>query len=132
MNRVAASLAPEDTESCLRELERLAPRIGLAEVRLTPRWPTWRTTSCASSRGVHRLTTKQEARGFCAQAFAAMPLIRITSQRRLYGPGFAIDEASVEAVTANGEPTGFQPLHVFEFADGQTSRQSAWQAPRLQ
>ena len=33
-NRVAASLAPEDTDSCLRELDRLAPRIGLAEVRL--------------------------------------------------------------------------------------------------
>jgi 3-dehydroquinate dehydratase/shikimate dehydrogenase len=34
MNRVAASLAPEDTEACLRELDRLASRIGLAEVRL--------------------------------------------------------------------------------------------------
>jgi 3-dehydroquinate dehydratase len=34
MNRVAASLAPGDTTSCLEELERLAPRIGLAEVRL--------------------------------------------------------------------------------------------------
>jgi 3-dehydroquinate dehydratase type I len=34
VNRVAASLAPEDTETCLRELDRLAPRIGLAEVRL--------------------------------------------------------------------------------------------------
>jgi 3-dehydroquinate dehydratase type I len=34
MNRVAASLAPEDTDSCLRELDRLAPRVGLAEVRL--------------------------------------------------------------------------------------------------
>jgi 3-dehydroquinate dehydratase type I len=34
VNRVAASLAAQDTDSCLRELERLAPRIGLAEVRL--------------------------------------------------------------------------------------------------
>jgi len=34
VNRVAASLAPDDTETCLRELGRLAPRIGLAEVRL--------------------------------------------------------------------------------------------------
>jgi 3-dehydroquinate dehydratase type I len=33
-NRVAASLALEDTDSSLRELDRLAPRIGLAEVRL--------------------------------------------------------------------------------------------------
>jgi 3-dehydroquinate dehydratase type I len=33
-NRVAASLASEDTEGCLRELDRLAPRIGLAEIRL--------------------------------------------------------------------------------------------------
>src|ERR1700745_3131948 len=33
-NRVAASLAPPDTDSCLRELDRLAPRIGLAGVRL--------------------------------------------------------------------------------------------------
>jgi 3-dehydroquinate dehydratase type I len=33
-NRVAASLAPGDTGACLRELERLALRIGLAEVRL--------------------------------------------------------------------------------------------------
>jgi len=34
VNRVAASLAGQDTDSCLRELDRLAPRIGLAEVRL--------------------------------------------------------------------------------------------------
>ena len=34
VNRVAASLAPQDTDSCLRELGRQAPRIGLAEVRL--------------------------------------------------------------------------------------------------
>jgi 3-dehydroquinate dehydratase type I len=34
VNRVAASLATEDTNSCLTELDRLAPRIGLAEVRL--------------------------------------------------------------------------------------------------
>ena len=34
VNRVAASLAEQDTDSCLRELDRLAPRIGLAEVRL--------------------------------------------------------------------------------------------------
>lgn len=33
-NRVAASLAPADTDSCLRELDRLGARIGLAEVRL--------------------------------------------------------------------------------------------------
>jgi len=33
-NRVAASLAPEDTQSALQDLERLAPRIGLAEIRL--------------------------------------------------------------------------------------------------
>ena len=34
VNRVAASLAAQDTDGCLRELDRLAPRIGLAEVRL--------------------------------------------------------------------------------------------------
>jgi len=34
VNRVAASLARPDTDGCLRELARLAPRIGLAEVRL--------------------------------------------------------------------------------------------------
>ena len=33
-NKVAASLGPPDTPSCLAELERLAPQIGLAEVRL--------------------------------------------------------------------------------------------------
>ena len=33
-NKVAASLAPGDTDGCLAELGRLAPRIGLAEVRL--------------------------------------------------------------------------------------------------
>jgi 3-dehydroquinate dehydratase type I len=33
-NKVAASLAPQDTDACLRELGRLAARIGLAEVRL--------------------------------------------------------------------------------------------------
>jgi 3-dehydroquinate dehydratase type I len=33
-NRVAVSLAPLDTESCLQELEHLAPRIGMAEIRL--------------------------------------------------------------------------------------------------
>jgi shikimate kinase len=34
MNRVAASLAPRDTDDALRDLDRLAPRIGLAEIRL--------------------------------------------------------------------------------------------------
>ena len=34
VNRVAASLAAEDTQACLRELDRLASRIGLAEIRL--------------------------------------------------------------------------------------------------
>jgi 3-dehydroquinate dehydratase len=33
-NRVAVSLAPLDTENCLQELEHLAPRIGMAEIRL--------------------------------------------------------------------------------------------------
>jgi len=33
-NRVAVSLAAPDTDSCLRDLARLAPRIGLAEIRL--------------------------------------------------------------------------------------------------
>ena len=33
-NKVVASLAPQDTDTCLRELEHLAARIGLAEVRL--------------------------------------------------------------------------------------------------
>ena len=33
-NKVAASLAPRDTASCLRDLERLATKIGLAEIRL--------------------------------------------------------------------------------------------------
>ena len=33
-NRQRASLAAQDTDGCLRELDRLAPRIGLAEVRL--------------------------------------------------------------------------------------------------
>src|SRR5260370_22385708 len=33
-NKVAASLAPRDTASCLRDLERLAAKIGLAEIRL--------------------------------------------------------------------------------------------------
>jgi 3-dehydroquinate dehydratase type I len=33
-NKVAASLAPQDTDACLRELDHLAARIGLAEVRL--------------------------------------------------------------------------------------------------
>jgi 3-dehydroquinate dehydratase type I len=33
-NRVAASLAAQDTDTCLAELDRLALRIGLAEVRL--------------------------------------------------------------------------------------------------
>jgi 3-dehydroquinate dehydratase type I len=33
-NRVAASVAAPDTDSCLQDLERLAPRIGLAEIRL--------------------------------------------------------------------------------------------------
>ena len=33
-NRVAASLAAPDTLSCLQDLERLAPKIGMAEIRL--------------------------------------------------------------------------------------------------
>ena len=33
-NRVAASLAPPDTLSCLQDLERLAPKIGMADTRV--------------------------------------------------------------------------------------------------
>jgi hypothetical protein len=101
-----------------------------------PAWPSTHVADMADNvvhefGRVHRLATKQDARAFYAQAFATLALTRIISQRRLYGPGFAVDEASVEAVTANGEPTGFQLLHVFEFTNGQISPESAWQAPLL-
>ena len=79
--------------------------------------------------GTHRLYGRDAARIFYVDLFATLRLTRITSERRLYGRSFAIDEARVEAVTQDGEPTVFRLLHVFEFANGRISRESAWQAP---
>jgi len=79
--------------------------------------------------GAHHGHTKDEARAFYTDLFGRLRLRRITSRRRLYGPDFAVDEAAVDAETMHGQPAPFRLLHVFEFADGRISRESAWQAP---
>jgi ketosteroid isomerase-like protein len=78
--------------------------------------------------GQHQTDSREGARAFYAQLFEGLSLQRIRSQRRLYGDSFAVDEATVEAVTRNGEPSPFRLLHVFEFENGQITRESAWQA----
>jgi len=79
--------------------------------------------------GSHRATGKEGARGFYQALFGRVRLIRIISERRLYGENFAVDQATVEAQTLEGRPAPFRLLHVFEFNDGAISRECAWQAP---
>lgn len=79
--------------------------------------------------GAHRFRSRESARAFYEDLFGKMRLQKITSERRMYGASFAVDEAFVDAVTSSGTPTPFRLLHIFEFADGQISRESAWQSP---
>jgi ketosteroid isomerase-like protein len=74
------------------------------------------------------------AAAFYADLFAHLAFDRLIPRRRLYGDGFCVDEATVEA-RAIGHPFGFEGrgrsvhfrlLHIFEFAHGQITRETTW------
>ena len=77
---------------------------------------------------------REEAAAFYADLFANLVFERMTPGRRLYGDGFCVDEALVEAravgrpfgIEGRGRPVRFRLLHIFEFADGLTTRENAW------
>jgi uncharacterized protein len=75
-----------------------------------------------------------EIAAFYRGLLADLRIERFESTRRRYGDDHAVDEAILHA-TAAGRPFGFEGrgrqvrvrlLHVFEFAHGLISRESAW------
>ena len=73
------------------------------------------------------------AAAFYDRLFADLALDRFTPRRRLYGDGFCVDEALVEAravgrpfgLEGRGRPLRFRLLHIFEFAAGRITRENA-------
>ena len=76
----------------------------------------------------------EAAAAFYTHLFTDLVFDRMTPRRRLYGDGFCVDEAYVEAraighpfgLEGRGRPVRFRLLHIFEFADGQITRENAW------
>jgi predicted ester cyclase len=75
------------------------------------------------------------ARGFYRQLFADLSGEKITTLRRYYGEGFAVDESLWEGtapgtplgIPGDGKPVAFRILHVLEFdADAQIKRENVW------
>jgi ketosteroid isomerase-like protein len=71
---------------------------------------------------------------FYRALFADLRIDRFEPVQRRYGPDFVVDESVLHA-TALGRPFGFEGrgrpvstrfLHIFDFADGLISRESAW------
>ena len=73
-------------------------------------------------------------RSFYRDFFADIEYARTTPVRRLAGPGFALDEAVIEAVAHGrpfdlegyGRPVRFRILRLFELRDGLIARESIW------
>jgi uncharacterized protein len=72
--------------------------------------------------------------GFYRALLTELRIDRFEPVRRLYGDAHVVDEAILHA-TANGQPFGLEGrgrpvrtrfLHIFDFADGLISRESAW------
>ena len=75
-----------------------------------------------------------EIEGFYRALLAELRIDRFEPVRRWYGDDHVVDEAVLHA-TANGQPFGLEGrgrpvrtrfLHIFDFADGRISRESAW------
>jgi len=80
------------------------------------------------------LHDKSGIRVFYNMLFGELSNARMRSVRRWYGAEHVVDESVVEAL-AIGRPFGFEGrdrpvafrlLHIFDFADGRISRESAW------
>lgn len=74
-------------------------------------------------------------REFYATMFADLKGESVTPVRRLYGDGFAVDEAIWNGQIEDGRlfgcpgkkgPVSFRLLHVFEFSDEKISRENVW------
>lgn len=74
-------------------------------------------------------------REFYATMFADLKGEGVTPVRRLYGDGFAVDEAIWNGQIEDGRlfgcpgkkgPVSFRLLHVFEFSDKKISRENVW------
>ena len=77
---------------------------------------------------------RESARGFYEGLFVDLADGKVTTNRRLYGDAFLVDE-SLWRGRAPGRPFGLEGrgrpvhariLHVFEFSDDRISRESAW------
>jgi len=80
------------------------------------------------------LHDKSEIRVFYNMLFGELSNVHMRSLRRWYGAEHVVDESVVEAL-AIGKPFGFEGrarpvtfrlLHIFDFAGGRISRESAW------
>jgi uncharacterized protein len=76
----------------------------------------------------------EQIAGFYRVLLADLRISRFESVRRWYGESHAVDEAILHGI-AEGQPFGLEGrgrpvkariLHVFDFADGLISRESAW------
>ena len=82
-----------------------------------------------------RLTDRAEIRRFYELLFRDLKGEGVTPVRRLYGDGFAVDEAVWHGRIADGRqfrldgrggPVSFRLLHVFEFRGGKIAREDVW------
>ena len=81
-----------------------------------------------------RLRGGEEIARYYRGLLAALRIDRFEPVRRWYGDAHVVDESilhgtavgNVLGVEGRGRPVGVRLLHVFDFADGLISRESAW------